>query len=115
MASMKKKMSQRVLFLLATNGETRENDNSLLVEIWKEDLRKTLSDTELRGLMPALSVFFTLFKEGSLSKPESVRRSRQRLQEQDPTLRSDNYNARKIMASNMRDAARRGENVGDLL
>lgn len=70
--------------------ETRDNDELLMLKVWciqKPDLRddKSISFTQ----------FGVMFKNKKLANTESIRRSRQKLQEEIPGLRGKNYKSRK--------------------
>ena len=45
--------------------------------------------------------FLEVFSQGKLTHPESIRRCRQKIQEQNPELRGGNYNQRKEDGDNM--------------
>lgn len=69
-----------VLRYLENHASLRDNDNELMVAIWRE--QTTSAD------------FFANFRTGRLTSPESIRRTRQQLQEQHPYLRGETYRLR---------------------
>lgn len=82
---MLKENYQRVKDLLITNKETRDNDNLLLSIIWQDDiLNERLHNSD----------FWYLLENGMLTNFESVRRVRQKIQEENPELRGTKYRLR---------------------
>ena len=63
--------------------ELRDNDNRLVASIWNREV-KALGIQSAEFLLKALA-------DGKLTNPESIRRSRQQLQEQHPELRGELY------------------------
>lgn len=63
--------------------ELRDNDNRLLANVWSKEV-KALGIQSAEFLLKALA-------DGKLTNPESIRRSRQQLQEQHPELRGELY------------------------
>lgn len=76
---------ERVKEILINNPEAKDNDNLLLAMIWTDDL--------VKGEYSSYEVLYLLSK-GSLTNPESIRRCRQKLQEEIPELRGEKYNQR---------------------
>jgi hypothetical protein len=68
----------------------RDDDFKLIASVWAEQL----GGKERLKSMSAFD-FVQLFSEGKLSSPESIRRSRQKLQEDTLELRGLKYNERK--------------------
>jgi hypothetical protein len=66
--------------LLEKKPELRDNDNLLMATIWE-------SQSNILN-------FFHRFKTGKLHSPESIRRARQKLQEEYQHLRGDLYEIR---------------------
>jgi len=66
--------------LLEEHPELRDDDNKLIAGIW-------YAETEAISL----SKFFTELAESKLTSPESIRRCRQKLQEENEALRGNNY------------------------
>ena len=74
--------------LLRNHPETRDNDNTLLVKVWAEEK----PEIKVKGY--SLATFTLSFKRGEFSSSESVRRTRQKLQQEFPELRGKNYKER---------------------
>lgn len=66
--------------LLEEQLALRDNDNLLMSRIWKEQSN--------------ILNFFQRFESGKLHSPESIRRARQKLQEEFPHLRGELYEVR---------------------
>lgn len=66
--------------LLEEQQALRDNDNLLMSRIWKEQSN--------------ILNFFQRFESGKLHSPESIRRTRQKLQEEFPHLRGELYEVR---------------------
>lgn len=66
--------------LLEEQPALRDNDNLLMSRIWKEQSN--------------ILNFFQRFESGKLHSPESIRRTRQKLQEEFPHLRGQLYEVR---------------------
>jgi len=77
------KLSDKVKNILIRNPETRDDDMLLLSLIWNQE--KVFSDA--MDLLASIGA-------GQLPNPESVRRSRQLLQQENPSLRGDKYKKR---------------------
>lgn len=96
--------------LLKQIPELRDNDRHLLVAVWQSELMK-------RGIDPIyfeqgrLGQFFALMQSGKLSNPESIRRTRQKLQETTPELRGGKYRARLERQKNVKEEL--GYNTGE--
>jgi hypothetical protein len=80
---MIKEQYARVKKVLTLNANARDNDNILLAEIWSEDR------LDYRGCD-----ILQLLVEGKLTNFESVRRARQKAQEENPELRGKKYRER---------------------
>lgn len=74
------KINEIVRELLEKKPELRDNDNLLMACIWESESN--------------MFNFMTKFKNGKLHSPESIRRTRQKLQEDYEHLRGELYNAR---------------------
>ena len=83
---------ERVKDYLTHNPELRNNDSKLIAYIWRDDF---LSKYSTQGLFErkASDVFFWL-EQGYNTNPESIRRFRQKLQQEHPELRGENYRGR---------------------
>lgn len=81
------KTIDKVLKLLNEDARTRDNDNLLIAKIWFGEM----SSEELAG---SSLDFIKKFSKGEFTSAESIRRCRQKLQEQYPGLRGKSYTAR---------------------
>lgn len=88
---------QLIINLLTDKPHLRDNDSALIANIWWRELMD-------KGQMGA-SAFDVLkmFSEGKLSNPESIRRSRQKIQEEQPELRGESYRARHKEQDNVKE------------
>jgi hypothetical protein len=83
-------VKDRVKALLVKHPHLRDSDNKLIANIWSQDLRK----------MGLISVDITAFNflyrysEGNLTNAETIRRVRQKIQEENPDLRGTVNEAR---------------------
>lgn len=80
------KIKPTVADILLNDFETRDDDNLLLLKIW---------DIQSYGKIESYEDFKKMLLSGKLAIPESVRRSRQKLQEHNTSLRGKTYEARK--------------------
>lgn len=81
-------IKDRVIAVLRRFPEYRDNDNKLISTLW-------LAECKAKGISEdAAKKVLNLLAKGELTSPESIRRSRQQVQEQDPTLRGNKYKDR---------------------
>jgi hypothetical protein len=73
--------------LLIKYDSLKDNDKRLILNVWL-DQEPTLKDA-------SFVEFTVMFKAGKLCSTESIRRSRQKLQEEFPEFRGKTYKARK--------------------
>jgi hypothetical protein len=85
--SLSTSVRERVLKVLLDFPETRDNDKLLTIHIWSEE--SSLSRTDLLGK------FIDKFIAGELTNTESIRRVRQKLQEEHEMLRGKMYGKRR--------------------
>lgn len=82
---------EKVIKLLTRKPHLRDDDQKLIANIWNIELSEN-------GITPNTITGFTLltiFSEGNvMSNPESIRRCRQKAQEELPNLRGNNWAAR---------------------
>ena len=71
--------------LLTEHAHLRDDDLKLIANIWYN---------EMDGKQVSAFDFLSQFSRGEYSNPESIRRVRQKLQEENPDLRGENYQAR---------------------
>ena len=82
---MKLHNKEIIIELLTNKMHLRDNDQALIANIWWRELMA-------QGIEKSSAYdFLKIFAEGKLSNPESIRRSRQKIQEEEPSLRGDNY------------------------
>lgn len=70
------KVKDKVEFLLTSKPIFRDDDNKLIAKIWH-------AETQSNSLID----FLLEFGDHKLSSPEAIRRARQKLQEDNPSLR----------------------------
>lgn len=89
-----KHIKKRVTALLKEKQEYRDNDNKLIARIWYD---QTGTDKEGKSIAKQTTAndFLLAFREGQYVNPESIRRCRQKVQEQNPDLRGKSYKERK--------------------
>jgi len=88
---MNKKLKERVRQLLIKHPKTRDNDNLLISLIWiDEDVPLNTTD------------FLVKYSMGDYSSAESIRRSRQKLQEAEESLRGETYHERQRKGEEVR-------------
>lgn len=89
----------RVRTWLENYPHLREDDNRLLANIWHDDILKLG-----RNLMEMSSAeFLKYMAENKLTNPESVRRCRQKLQQDHPELRGVVYEQRQENQEDVRE------------
>ena len=81
------KTINKVLYQLNTDPRTRDDDNLLIAKIWYGEYKN--SDVPSDVIQ-----FLKMFANGDLTSPESIRRCRQKLQEEFQGLRGNSYMAR---------------------
>lgn len=77
------KNKDKIYKLLVNNGHLRDSDLKLIACIWYSEVPNINDLTAYE--------FLQKFSNGELSNPESIRRSRQKLQETIPALRGAKY------------------------
>lgn len=77
------KVKDKVEYLLNKNHVFRDNDNKLIARIWLSEIITNDANDFLKS-----------FGNGNHTSPEAIRRARQKLQEQNPSLRGSLYNKR---------------------
>ena len=88
---MNKKLKERVKDLLVNQIDTRDNDNLLISQIWLDE-----------GV-PVNSIDFLIkYSKGGFTSAESIRRARQKLQEEHENLRGEKYNERQRKGEKVR-------------
>jgi hypothetical protein len=92
------KISDLVRALLKRREDYRDNDNLLITNIWALELKRMGLDPDTISAKD----FLVFYREGNLTSAETIRRSRQKLQEHEPDLRGNSYVARQSMAQDVR-------------
>ncbi len=77
------KLIEKVMHILNEDERTRDNDNLLIAKIWYSESKHT-----------DVVEFLKAFSAGNLTSPESIRRCRQKLQEETPGLRGKKWTQR---------------------
>ena len=88
---MNKKLKERVRQLLIEQPQTRDNDNLLIAQIWLDE-----------GVPSESVVFLVKYSRGGFTSAESIRRSRQKLQEAEESLRGETYHERQRKGEEVR-------------
>jgi hypothetical protein len=91
-----KSISATVKHILETKPETRDSDRLLILSVW------AYQNPRLRSKDEIFVDFAMDFYRGSYADTESIRRSRQKLQEQNPHLRGKTDSFREDLAEEMR-------------
>lgn len=86
-----KRIAKKVEYCLKRLPGTRDNDKLLQAEIWKRELIKQCRYPTEMNAMTFLNAYS---HESVLSSAESIRRARQKLQEENPELRGKSYRRR---------------------
>ena len=79
-----------VRWLLYNNPKLRSNDKRLILNVW------AIERPDIRN--KSFKNFADLFTAGKISTPETIRRCRQKIQEQEEDLRGVNYKGRQQTA-----------------
>ena len=83
-------VKDRVKALLEKHPHLRDSDNKLIATIWKQDLlNMRINPHNIDGI-----AFLMLYSESQLTNAETIRRVRQKLQEENPDLRGTVNEAR---------------------
>jgi hypothetical protein len=90
------KIKDKVKYLLTAYPNLRDNDNRLIALIWHDEFEKMNQPNSSFG-------FLKTFAAGKLTSPESIRRMRQKLQENHPELRGEVYLKRKAESKNIKE------------
>ena len=91
-------VKDRVKALLVTYPHLRDSDNKLIATIWRSELFH--KGVRAKGI--TAEDFLFIYSEGKISNAETIRRVRQKLQEENPDLRGTVNEARKEQAEDVR-------------
>lgn len=93
-----KNVSERVAQLLTDHPSLRDNDARLVANIWLEDAKANNPNLDINRA----NYFLKMVAEGVLTNTESIRRSRQLIQQKNPELRGLTYAERKNHSVNVK-------------
>jgi hypothetical protein len=89
-------VKQRVKYILEVNKEARDCDRLLISQIW-------IADSNFFNKHLEASDIFEMLINGTLTSPETIRRCRQRLQEENESLRGLKYKVRQKLGEEVRN------------
>jgi hypothetical protein len=93
---MKKDIKQKVRSILELVPSTRDNDSELISIFWEQELGHEMINL-------SAELFLNLFAHSNvLTNAESIRRNRQKIQEQNEHLRGLKYRVRQILGEEIR-------------
>ena len=94
-------ISKLVKSVLLNAPKTRDDDNLLTLKVW------AIQHPELRSKKELTFIDFSReFLKGKFANTESIRRSRQKLQQENPSLRGEHYKERKNHQENVKEQLR---------
>jgi len=85
-----KKYKESIKRILTINPEARDSDSYLLGLVWHKELKEKGVDPKKISSFE----FLKMLKQKIITTPESITRSRRKIQESYPGLRGDRYYAR---------------------
>lgn len=93
---MNAKIKDKVRSILELVPSTRDNDSELISIFWEQELGHEMIDLSAER-------FLTMFAHSNvLTNAESIRRARQKIQEQNEHLRGLKYRVRQILGEEVR-------------
>lgn len=93
------KLREKVKGYLNRFVDLRYDDDKLIAFFWYCEAKEKQIDLEKTSAIE----FLRLLRSGRFTSPESIRRSRQKVQEDEPTLRGNKYKSRQQKAQKTRD------------
>jgi len=75
--------------LLTEQPYIRDRDNSIIAEVWSKEIAKFANLESLSAID-----LFCIISCDTLTSPESITRCRRKIQQENPSLRGEYYNAR---------------------
>lgn len=87
MSLLTKNLADRVFKLLAEHPHLRDSDFQLLAMVWKDEVPENKHSGSVYEFLGALS-------DNKYTNPESIRRVRQKIQEENPHLRGKKWTGR---------------------
>jgi len=97
------KVADIVKGLLISEPKTRDDDELLILKVWAKQ------EPKLREKKYTFRDFSNGFLKGKYFKTESIRRSRQKLQQENPSLRGKIYEARQNHQTKVKEDLRSPE------
>ena len=94
--------------LLTEQPYIRDWDQSIIAEVWRKDLEKHY----ILGELSAIDLL-CIISGNSLTNPESIRRTRQKIQQHNPNLRGEYYNDRSKQQAHVRKELKDWNNEQD--
>jgi hypothetical protein len=92
-----KNQKEIVTFWLENHPPTRDSDTKLVANIWSKVIGlNNLDTTTARG-------FLQMLVDGKMPSSETIRRTRQKVQEENPHLRGKSYRERQNRGASMRN------------
>ena len=91
-----KNVKKKVTEVLERHPQSRDNDMSLLAIVWNDEL----GGKDITGTMSAFELLCLLSKK-EISNPVSLWRCRQKVQEENESLRGDKWQARQEHSKNV--------------
>jgi len=91
-----KKIQPAIHHMLSAYPETRDSDELLMIKIWEKE------STYFNTIFQTSDQFATALIQGKHSNPETIRRSRQKIQQKNPKLRGKAYAKRHKLAKDVK-------------
>lgn len=91
----------KVKYLLTTYAHLRDSDESLIANYWMNEAGGKIALDKMSAKQ-----FLFNFVSGAYTSPESIRRMRQKIQEQDESLRGKSYQKRQKLEQDVRSKIR---------
>lgn len=99
-----KNLKNRIIQILTNLPHCRDSDSRLIANIWQRQAIAKVGIERYMSMRP--DDLLKLFVQGKLSSPESIRRTRQKIQERYPMLRGENYQIRQNHQSKVKQEVR---------
>tara|TARA_R100000655_G_scaffold110111_1_gene167734 strand:- start:3951 stop:4313 length:363 start_codon:yes stop_codon:yes gene_type:complete len=84
---------EQIYKLLLIDKRLRDNDNMLLSIIWRKEVDE-IEEAKPKSILSNNLGVLDYLAFGELTSPESIRRTRQKIQQENPNLRGEKYKAR---------------------
>jgi len=89
-----KQLRQRIVGILHSNADNRDNDFKLQANVWHDEAAKVFGTKNLEDI--SAFEFLKAYSLGKMSPAESIRRQRQKIQQEHKSLRGKNYFLRQL-------------------